>query len=142
MFGTKLTPAEKAAKEARKAREKAAADAQRARDRAERARLQEIQRVRDRELWEKRRIQDQEEAAIRAQRRQERFDAMPVFVVREIREVRVKAEDVTDAINIASSAFKEGQSSDYSVRFGKPFGVEGDTIDKIRTVNIKAVEDD
>lgn len=113
MFGSTLTDEEKAAKKARKERE-----------RAERRRQDEARRV----------------AA--AEARERRFNEMPVFVVRETREVRVKASDMQDAIALASAAFKEGQDSDHGIKWGKPFGVEGDTIDRIKVVNVKAVEED
>lgn len=113
MFGSKLTPEEKAARDARRARERAAAQAANAR-----------------------------RAAEAAQRRKERFDAMPHFVVRETREVTVKAENMQDAIALAGAAFKEGQDSDYTIKWHKPFGIEGDTVDKIRITNVRAVEED
>lgn len=113
MFGSNLTETEKAAKKAAKAEA-----------RAERERLDKIRRI----------------AA--AEARAERFEKMPVFVVRETREVRVKADDMQDAIALASAAFKEGQDSDHGIKWSKPFGVEGDTIDRIRVVNVKAVEED
>lgn len=116
---TKLTPAEKAAKEQRRAEERA----QRAALRAEQER-HEAARAKARETA-----------------RKERMEAMPEFVVREVREVRVKAEDMQDAIALAACAFREGQSSDHTIKWHRPFGVEGDTIEPIRVVNVKAVED-
>jgi hypothetical protein len=114
MFGTKLSPEEKAAKAARKARE-----------RAERARINEAIRVK------------------REAERQERYDAFPEFVVQERREVTVKAANMKDAIALASAAFDHGQEEDHSIdRFDRPWGIEGDTVDEIRTVNIKATEID
>lgn len=74
--------------------------------------------------------------------REERMAAMPTFTVREQREVTVKAESMSDAIALASAAFKEGQSSDHTIKWSKPFGIEGDTIDAIRVTGIKAIEDD
>lgn len=112
MFGPKLTPAEKAAREQRKARERA--DRRAAQERVDRA---------------------------RAVARQERFEAMPYFMVRETREVRVKASNMQDAIALAASAFKEGQDSDGGIKWSKPWGVEGDTVEQIRVVNVKAIED-
>lgn len=113
-INSKLTPAEKQQKQIEKARQKAER-------KAENARLE----------------------VIRAKAREERFEAMPEFVVRESREVTVKAETMSDAIELASIAFEKGQEDDYSLNsFDKPWRTEGDTIDKIRTVNIKAVEND
>lgn len=114
IFGNTMTPEQKAAKQAAKDRLKA----QRRREAAERAVAAE-------------------------QLRKERYEAMPHFVVRETREVTVKAESMNDAIALASAAFKEGQDEDdWSIKWRKPWGVEGDTIDEIRTVNIKASEVD
>lgn len=113
MFGPKLTDAQKAAKKA-----------------------------------EKERIRQEQDAAAhernvaRRQAQKERFDRMPVFIVRETREVRVKADDMQDAIALASAAFKEGQDDDHTIKWNKPFGVEGDTIDKVRVINVKALEDE
>lgn len=111
MFGTKLTPEEKAAKDRKKAA-----------DRAERHRLQKIADAR------------------RAEERDARFAKMPEFVVRESREVTVKAENMQDAIALAAAAFKEGQDDDHTIKWRRPYGVEGDTIDKIRVINVKAAQ--
>lgn len=114
MFGSTLTDEEKAAKKAAKA---------------------EARRIRAE--------QDAERRAERAEAEAERFKNMPVFIVRETREVRVKAEDMQDAIALANAAFKEGQDEDdWGIKWHKPFGVDGDTIDRIRTVNVKAIEED
>lgn len=77
-----------------------------------------------------------------AEQRQARINAFPTFIVRETREVTVQAENMSDAISLASAAFKEGQNADFSIKWHKPFGVEGDTVDAIRTTNIKAIEED
>lgn len=130
MFRSNLTPAEKAAKEQRKARERA--ERQAAQERADRL---EAQR-----RAERRAAQERADRA-RAVARQERFDAMPYFMVRETREVRVKASNMQDAIALAACAFKEGQDSDGGIKWRKPFGVEGDTVEPIRVVNVKAIED-
>lgn len=115
---TQLTPAQKADRDARKAREKAVRDAEKAELRAAAERA----------------------AAARAAAYRERVAAFPEFVVRETREVTVKADNMQDAIALASAAFKEGQDSDYTIKWGKPYDVDGDTIDKIRVTNVKAVE--
>lgn len=91
-------------------------------------------------LREQRRRDAAHSASIAAQNRLERMAKMPRFVVRQTREVLVAAEDMNDAIALANAAFKEGQSSDGSIKWSKPFGIHGDTIDKIRTLNVKAVE--
>lgn len=110
MFGqTKLTPEQKAAKQARKELE-----------RVERARQNAIINARN------------------EQRKQERFDAFPEFVVRETREVLVKAANHTDAIALAGAAFKEGQQDDHRIKRGGPWGVEGNTVGPIEVLNIKA----
>lgn len=98
-------------------------EAARAREKAQRARESEERRVR------------------RAELERERFEKMSHFVVRQTREVTVKAENMTDAIALASAAFKEGQDSDFGIKWRKPFGTEGDTVDEIRITNIKAVEE-
>lgn len=113
MFGPKLTEAQKAAKKARKEAERQAQQAEMA-----------------------------ERDAARRQAQKERFDRMPLFIVRETREVRVKAEDMQDAIALACAAFKDGQDDDNTIKWHKPFGIEGDTIDKIRVINVKALEDE
>lgn len=113
MFGSKLTPEEKAAKEARKAQERAA-----------------------------RRAAQIEMAKIRAAAEKARFEAMGHYMVRETREVRVKAGNMQDAIALAAAAFKEGQDEDGTIKWHKPWNVEGDTVEQIRIVNVKAVEDD
>jgi len=115
MFGPKLTPTEKA--ERRDAKE---------------------------QLRAERRAEEARQAVIREARRKERFEAFPEFVVRQTREVTVKASDMQDAISLASAAFKHGQEADYSIpRFDRPdYRTEGDTIDRIRTVSVKAVEQD
>lgn len=115
MFNSKLTPTEKA--ERKDAKEKL-----RAQRRAEAARFQ----------------------ALQEERRAERFEAFPEFVVRETREVTVKAANMQDAISLASVAFKHGQDDDDHTidSYNRPWHTEGDTIDAIRTVSIKAVEQD
>ena len=94
---------------------------------------------REREKAERRRAREQYRAE-RAEREREEFEAMPEFVVRESREVTVKANSMNDAVALASAAFKEGQRDDFSIKWGRPWGVDGDTIDGIRTVNIKVVD--
>lgn len=111
MFGTKLTPEEKATQIRRKAAY-----------RAERHRLR------------------QEADARRAEERDARFAKMPEFVVRETREVTVKAENMQDAIALAAAAFKDGQDDDDTIKWHRPYGVEGDTVDKIRIINVKAAQ--
>lgn len=70
-----------------------------------------------------------------------RFDALPEFVVREIREVRVKAASKEDAIEIAKVAFKHGQDEDRHIdRDYLLDRIKGDTIDKIRRVSIRAAK--
>lgn len=113
MFGPKLTDAQKAAKKVEK----------------EALRQERLVIANQRDI-----------ARRRAQA--ERFDRMPVFIVRETREVRVKAEDMQDAIALANAAFKEGQDDDHTIKWNKPFGIEGDTIDKVRIINVKALEDE
>lgn len=81
-----------------------------------------------------------EELAIREAERQQEIANFPEFIVRETREVAVKAENLTDAIALASAAFKYGQDGDNEILRGRPWGIDGDTADKIRTTNIKAVE--
>lgn len=86
---------------------------------------------------------DRERAAHRerqAEAHRQYIASLPYFTVRETREVTVQAKDMNDAIALASAAFKEGQSNDHSIKWSKPFGVDGDTVDAIKTVNIKAVE--
>src|SRR4051812_17243674 len=98
----------------------------------ERARLREERRV--------------EAAAARASAEEARLEGlaeMPRFVVREVREVTVAAETMNDAIKIASIAFEKGQDDDGSLEWHhRPFNTEGDTVDLIRTTNIKATEED
>lgn len=118
MFGTKLTPEQKLARDQARARERREAEARR----AERRRLDAIER---------------EE---RAQQEKERIAAFPHFIVRQTREVTVQADNMEDAIALASAAFKEGQDDDHTIKWHKPFGVDGDTVDAIRVVNVKAVE--
>lgn len=130
MFRSNLTPAEKAAKEQRKARERA--ERQAAQARADRLAAQR--------RAERQAAQERADRA-RAIARQERFEAMPHYMVRETREVRVKAENMQDAIALAACAFKEGQDRDGRIKWSKPFGMEGDTVEPIRIVNVKAVED-
>lgn len=77
-------------------------------------------------------------AARQAEARQERLENMPHFVVRQTREVTVKCENMGDAIALASAAFKEGQSADHTIKWSKPFGVDGDTVDAIRVIDIKS----
>lgn len=114
MFGqTKLTEEQKAARKARKEIE-----------RRERNRLAEQRRARE------------------AADRQARFEAMPEYIVTESREVRVKASTHADAIALAAAAFKEGQDADFSIRWGRPWGIEGDTIGPITSGNIKAKKDE
>lgn len=106
----------------------------------------EMQAVKDREKARKQRIKA-EQARARAERQaawaeqeRQRVAAFPHFVVREIREVTVKAENLPDAIALANAAFKEGQDEDFTIKRGKPYNVDGDTVDQIRVVNVKAVE--
>ncbi len=73
--------------------------------------------------------------------RKQRIENMPHFRVRQVREVLVQAADMNDAIALASAAFKEGQSADHSIKWGKPFGTEGDTKGPIRVMDVRAVED-
>lgn len=101
--------------------------ARREREKARKARQQAEQRRLQRERDLQRQVD-----------RQERLASMPLFRVREIREVTVKCENMSDAIALATAAFKEGQSSDHSIKWGKPFGIEGDTIDAIRVVDIRS----
>lgn len=93
----------------------------------------------DRIKAEQNRVRAEQRAAWAEQERQ-RQAAFPHFVVRETREVTVQAENMNDAIALASAAFKEGQDSDHTIKWHKPYGVDGDTVDAIRTVNIKAIE--
>lgn len=81
-------------------------------------------------------------AARRAEIERERLENLPHFRVREVREVLVQAEDMKDAIALASAAFKEGQDSDHGIKWGKPFGVSGDTKGPITTVDIRAIEEE
>lgn len=106
----------------------------------------EMQAVKDREKARKQRIKA-EQARARAERQaawaeqeRQRVAAFPHFVVRETREVTVRAENMNDAISIANKAFKDGQSDDNTVKWGTPFGITGDTVDQIRTTNVKAIE--
>lgn len=78
--------------------------------------------------------------ARQAELERERLAKMPHFRVREVREVLVQAENMSDAIALGSAAFKEGQSADHTIKWGKPFGVKGDTKGPIETVDIRAVE--
>jgi hypothetical protein len=94
---------------------------------------------RERERAERRRNAAAARAAAEA-RQVERMAEMPRFVVRQVREVTVAAEDMNDAIALANAAFKEGQDEDGTIKWRKPFGVDGDTIDKIKTLNVKATE--
>lgn len=77
-------------------------------------------------------------AAQRAEQDRQRVAAFPYFEVRQTRAVTVKAGNMDDAIALATAAFKEGQDSDFTIKWHKPWGVEGDTIDEIRTINVKA----
>lgn len=95
--------------------------------------------ARDRIKAERRR-QEAEWRAQRAEQERQRVAAFPHFIVRETREVTVQAENMNDAIALASAAFKEGQDDDHTIKWHKPYGVDGDTVDAIRVVNIKAVE--
>lgn len=95
--------------------------------------------AKERRKAEERRQREANRAAW-AEKERERIAAFPHFVVRETREVTVQAENMNDAIALASAAFKEGQDDDHTIKWHKPYGVDGDTVDAIRVVNIKAVE--
>lgn len=68
-----------------------------------------------------------------------RFDALPEFVIREVREVRVKARTEADAIEIAKIAFKHGQDEDNRIDRDllSSNRIRGNTISKIRRVSTK-----
>lgn len=74
------------------------------------------------------------------QEEQRRFDELPEFVVVEMREVRVKAANREDAVEIAKVAFKHGQDEDDRIdRDELPSRrILGDTMEKIRRVSIRA----
>lgn len=99
------------------------------------------QKARDAREKAERRARQAERRAKEEELRKERLEAMPHFRVRQIREVLVQAQDMNDAIALASAAFKEGQDSDYGIKWGKPFGVDGDTKGPIRVINVQAIED-
>jgi hypothetical protein len=62
------------------------------------------------------------------------------YVVREVREVLVKAANQDDAIKVAKVAFKYGQDADNKIdRDYLPWDIKGNTIDKIRRVSIRAI---
>lgn len=100
---------------------------------------EEEQAEKDARKQARREEQARAHAAAEAARR-ERFAAMDEYVIRETREVTVKAKDLPNAISLASVAFLEGQDHANRIKWGRPFGVEGDTVDKIRVISVKGVE--
>jgi hypothetical protein len=64
------------------------------------------------------------------------------YIVQETREVKVIANNPSDACAIAAAAFKHGQNSDAGVANGKgPQGVWGNTRNRIRVKEIRAKEE-
>lgn len=84
-------------------------------------------------------IVEEEEDRREAEEAQRRFDALPEFVIREVREVTVKARTEADAIEIAKIAFKYGQDEDNSIDRDRLSSdrIKGNTISKIRRVVVK-----
>lgn len=64
------------------------------------------------------------------------------YRVVEMREVYVDATTAVDATRIASAAFEHGQDISNSVALGKaPEGIWGNTVTKIRAIDISTTED-
>lgn len=93
---------------------------------------QKAQRAREKAEWR----------AAQAERERERLENLPYFVVQEIRAVTVQASNMADAISLAAAAFKEGQNSDHTIKWHKPWGVDGNTVDEIKSINVRAFEVD
>lgn len=97
-------------------------------------------------LREKARIEAEKAAAERrreaAQREKERIENLPnlqTFVIQQVREVTVAAPNLEEALKIGKSAYNYGQHSNNDLVNELPRGATGDTIDRIRTVQIAAV---
>lgn len=84
-------------------------------------------------------IVEEEEELRAAEEAQRRFDALPEFVIREVREVTVKARTEAEAIEIAKIAFKHGQDEDNRIDRDRLSSdrIRGNTISKIRRVAVK-----
>lgn len=68
---------------------------------------------------------------------------MPVirhYRVTQTREVKVTANNPTDAVRIATAAFENGQNQDNGVVAG-PSGVWGNTSTPVRPIDINAYEE-
>jgi hypothetical protein len=63
------------------------------------------------------------------------------YVVTQTREVRVRANSAADACSLANAAFVHGQNSDNAIQMNMgPTGVYGNTVSRIRTIGLMAVE--
>lgn len=62
------------------------------------------------------------------------------FKVNQTRSVRVTANNIVDAIRLATAAFENGQNSDYAVVLG-PDGVWGNTNTKVEVTDISAYKE-
>lgn len=126
LFGT--TPKDPALRELERVNKQVRKDAERAQREAARAAEEERRRERDR---------------IEREARKRRFDAFPEYIVREVREVTVKAANRSDAEELAKLAFKYGQDSinddEYRISrvANRPWSLEGNTISKISRVALK-----
>jgi len=65
---------------------------------------------------------------------------MRMFMVSQIREVKVRANCAGDAIVLAEVAFEHGQNDDNTVRGRGPIAVWGNTVSKIREVALSTKE--
>lgn len=66
---------------------------------------------------------------------------MHYYTISQEREVRVKANNVTDAVRIADAAFTNGQNSDSGAKDG-PEGIWGNTVSEIKVIHTAARLDD
>lgn len=128
LFDTK-TPEQKEERRALREAQRAAEQVRRDAEAAERARQQAE--------WDR---QEAERKRVEKEMRKARFDAFPEFVVREYREVTVKARNEHEAKLIAEVAFKKGQDDNDSVRRHLRYDLEGNTIDRIRRVAVKVAQ--
>jgi hypothetical protein len=63
------------------------------------------------------------------------------YIVTQTRDVKVTANNEVDAVSIAAAAFEHGQNSDVSVVRNKaPVGIWGNTSNRIRVIEIRAID--
>lgn len=108
----------------------------------ERERQKQIRReeaARARAEYERQQAERRREEAQREKERIENLPNLQTFVIQQVREVTVAAPNLEEALKIGKSAYNYGQSSLNDLVNELPRGATGDTVDRIRTVQIAAV---